>query len=66
MPNVLGVGVNVLGGDERLRLSNYSGKAVVILGYQGEPYLRFTTSGVFAERALTGLVPRTATASPAG
>ena len=48
VPNVLGVSVNVLGGDERLRLSNYSGKTVVILGYQGEPYLRFTASGVFA------------------
>jgi hypothetical protein len=48
VPNVLGVSVNVLGGDERLRLSNYSGKPVVILGYQGEPYLRFTASGVFA------------------
>jgi hypothetical protein len=47
VPNVLGVSVNVLGGDERLRLSNYSGKTVVILGYQGEPYLRFARSGVF-------------------
>jgi hypothetical protein len=47
VPNVLGMSVNVLGGDERLRLSNYSGKSVVILGYQGEPYLRFAGSGVF-------------------
>ena len=45
VPNVLGVSVNVIGGDERLRLSNYSGKAVVILGYQGEPYLRFDRVG---------------------
>jgi hypothetical protein len=47
VPNVLGVSVNVLGGDDRLRLSNYSDKNVVILGYEGEPYLRFTRSGVF-------------------
>jgi len=46
-PNILGVFVNVVGGDERLRLSNYSGKTIVILGYQDEPYLRFERSGVF-------------------
>ena len=39
--------VNVVGGDARLRLSNYSGKTIVIRGYQGEPYLRFDKSGVF-------------------
>ena len=47
VPNVLGVNALVLGGDDRLRVSNYSGKRVVILGYEGEPYLRFTRSGVF-------------------
>lgn len=47
VPNVLGVSANVLGGDAQLRLSNYSGKEIVILGYQGEPYLRFDKSGVF-------------------
>ena len=46
-PNVVGVFVNVLGGDDRLRLSNYSGKTVAILGYAGEPYLRFTRRGVY-------------------
>jgi len=47
-PNVLGVNALVLGGDDRLRISNYSGKTVVILGYEGEPYLRFDGRGVWA------------------
>jgi hypothetical protein len=46
-PNVLGVSVAVIGGDDRLRLSNYSGKTIVILGYQGEPYLRFAGRAVY-------------------
>ena len=56
-PPVLGVIVNVLGGDDRLRLSNYSGKTVVILGYEGEPFLRFAEAGVFENTALAGGVP---------
>jgi hypothetical protein len=44
---VLGVSVNVVGGDKRLRLSNYSGQTVVVLGYTGEPFLRFSKNGVF-------------------
>jgi hypothetical protein len=46
-PLVLGVSVNVVGGDARLRLSNYSGKTVVVLGYRGEPFLRFGRNGVY-------------------
>jgi hypothetical protein len=48
VPNVLGVNALVLGGDDRLRISNYSGKTVVILGYEDEPYLRFDSEGVWA------------------
>jgi len=48
VPNVLGVNALVLGGDDRLRISNYSGKTILILGYEGEPYLRFDRAGVFA------------------
>ncbi len=48
LPNVLGVSANVTGGDARLRVSNYSGKTVVILGYEGEPYLRLGKSSIWA------------------
>jgi hypothetical protein len=46
-PNVLGVFANVIGGDDRLRLANYSGKTILVLGYAGEPYLRFEKQGVY-------------------
>lgn len=46
-PNVLGVLVSVLGGDDRLRLVNYSGKTIEVLGYDGEPFLRFGKDGVY-------------------
>jgi hypothetical protein len=47
LPNVLGVSASVVGGDDRLHLSNYSGKTIVILGYEGEPYLRLSRAGVY-------------------
>jgi len=50
-PNVLGVLVNVIGSRELLRVSNYSGETLVVLGYQREPYLRFTRSGVYENSA---------------
>jgi hypothetical protein len=46
-PPVLGVTARVLGGDDRLQLVNYSGKTIVVTGYDGEPFLRFTKSGVY-------------------
>jgi hypothetical protein len=46
-PPVVGVLVSVLGGDDRLRVVNYSGKTIVVTGYDGEPFLRFTQSGVY-------------------
>ena len=58
LPNVLGLSAFVVGGDVWLRLSNYSGKEVVILGYQGEPYLRFEDEAVLPERPLAGRVPQ--------
>lgn len=45
-PNVLGVSVNIFGRDNTIRLSNYSGKTVVVLGSTGKPYLRFARGRV--------------------
>jgi hypothetical protein len=45
-PAVPGLELRVLGGDDRLELSNETGKEIVILGYEGEPYLRFGENGV--------------------
>ncbi len=45
-PSVLGVLVNVFGSHNTIQLSNYSDKPVVVLGREGEPYLRFTRAGV--------------------
>ena len=50
-PNVVGVLVNVYGPQNLFRLSNYSGKTVVVLGARREPYLRFTQSAVYENAA---------------
>ncbi len=46
-PPVSGVHVEVLGGDDRIYLTNETAKAIVIDGYSGEPYLRFTRTGTY-------------------
>jgi hypothetical protein len=70
-PPELGVYVAVHGQDDRLRLSNTTGKVLVVKGYDGEPYLRFTPNGVYrnarspatylnADRFAQAAVPATA------
>jgi hypothetical protein len=46
-PATGGLTVLVVDGDDRLRLTNQTGRTVEIEGYEGEPYLRFATDGVF-------------------
>ncbi len=45
-PTLPGVSVTVLDSDDRLRLRNDSGKSVIVLGYEGEPYLAFRSGRV--------------------
>jgi len=52
-PPVLGLQVTVLGGVERLRVSNLSGETVLILAPGGEPLLRFTPKTVYRYEPVT-------------
>jgi hypothetical protein len=46
-PSLTGVTARMLGGDDRMVLHNDSGKVLIIKGYNGEPYLRFSSDGVY-------------------
>jgi hypothetical protein len=46
-PRVQGIQVKVLYGDDQVWLDNRSGQTIVIDGYGGEPYLRFSPRGIF-------------------
>jgi hypothetical protein len=46
-PGLPGVSARMLGGDDRMLLHNNSGKVLMIKGYNGEPYLRFSSDGVY-------------------
>jgi hypothetical protein len=46
-PLVLGLQVAIVGGSKRMRVANLSGKTIVILDAEGEPFLRFTDEAVY-------------------
>jgi hypothetical protein len=46
-PPVLGLQVAIVDGSKRLRVANLSGKRIVILDAEGEPFLRFTDEAVY-------------------
>jgi hypothetical protein len=62
-PRATGVRARVLGGDLKLELTVSGGHEVVVLGLEGEPFLRFSPDGVAANAASptawsTGVVGR--------
>jgi hypothetical protein len=44
-PATPGLTAQVVQGDDQLAVTNETGKVVVVLGYEGEPYLRFAAGG---------------------
>jgi hypothetical protein len=70
-PATPGLELRVLDGDDRLYLRNETGREVTVLGYDGEPYLRFDAGSVYgnvrspavylnADRYARGEVPASA------
>jgi hypothetical protein len=69
-PRAPGVRARVIGGDLKLELAVSGGHDVVVLGLEGEPFLRFTAAGVAANAASptawsTGVVARADAVKPA-
>lgn len=49
-PPLPGLEISVVGGDDQVLLTNDTGRVVTVPGYEGEPYLRFETGRVMANR----------------
>jgi hypothetical protein len=73
-PHIPGVKAKVLYGDDQVLLTDGSGKTIVVLGYSGEPYLRFQNNEIFvnnnspslylnADRYGKAPIPKNATAT---
>ena len=46
-PQVKGLGVEIIEAGSRIKLTNHTGKTVMVFGYQDEPYLRIGSDGVY-------------------
>jgi hypothetical protein len=46
-PRIPGVRAKILYGDDQVLLTNRTGKTIVILGYSGEPYIRFQGNEIY-------------------
>jgi hypothetical protein len=46
-PNVVGVTARILGSDQQIQITNYSGKTVDVLDAQRKPIYRFAQAGIF-------------------
>ena len=46
-PRVAGLTMRVIEGGSRFELTNTTGSDAIVLGYDGEPYLRIGPEGVF-------------------
>ena len=73
-PNMPGLRLKILYGDDQVLLDNRSGKTIIIRGYSGEPYLRFGPDGIYVnshspavflnqDRYAQTAVPKSATAT---
>ena len=52
-PQIVGLGVSIEGGDSFIRLTAPAGSEVIVSGYAGEPYLRFTSDGTIETNRLS-------------